>query len=149
MPNALVIAALLCHNAPARSQLFGLSLPVCCRCAGIWGFLLLGFVVNLRLRWGHRDPMRVAMLSLSVGLTAGITACAEILIQTDAGNLVRFISGVCSGLGIGVALNVALLSPGLQIQHAATGRKGGGVMGAHVRKWMSHRQSGAAKLLGH
>ncbi len=96
----------ICHHLPERSRIFGIDLPLCCRCSGIYSFILIGIIANhfLRLTDIHQNKRLVAFVLLS--LVTGIEACAELLFDVDAGNPARLITGAVSGFAIGVLLHV-------------------------------------------
>jgi uncharacterized membrane protein len=92
----------ICHPLPDRSRLFGVDLPLCCRCSGIYSFIVIGIVANhfLKLTDIHQNKRLVAFVLLS--LVTGVEACAEIIFNIDLGNGIRLLTGAVSGFAIGV-----------------------------------------------
>ncbi len=108
----------ICHHMPERSRIFGIDLPLCCRCTGIYLFIIVGFLVNRFIPLCDiRRTGRLAFF-IALSLVAGAEACAETVFGVDPGNLVRLLTGAVSGFAIG-----ALLSAGLSGFRSATGKK--------------------------
>jgi uncharacterized membrane protein len=114
----LVNSLPICHHLPQRSHIFGIDLPLCCRCTGIYSFVIAGFIVNHI--FGLCDVRRNGRLAFFVilSLVTGIEACAEIVLGVDPGNAVRLLTGAVSGFAIG-----ALLSAGIAGIKTAPGKK--------------------------
>lgn len=96
----------ICHHLPERSHLFGLDLPLCCRCTGIYVFLVLGFVAGeVRHVCRTRDSRYLLFVLIPLSLTAALQAGMERFLGLDMGNAVRFVSGAIAGGAIGILLN--------------------------------------------
>lgn len=108
----------ICHHLPERSRIFGIDLPLCCRCTGIYVFIIVGFLVNRFIPLCDiRRTGRLAFF-IALSLVAGAEACAEIAFGIDPGNVVRLFTGAASGFAIGT-----LLSAGLSGFGSARGKK--------------------------
>jgi uncharacterized membrane protein len=108
----------ICHHLPERSRIFGIDLPLCCRCTGIYLFIIVGFLVNRFIPLCDiRRTGRLAFF-IALSLVTGVEACAEIAFGVDPGNVVRLFTGAASGFAIG-----ALLSAGLSGFGSAGGKK--------------------------
>jgi uncharacterized membrane protein len=101
----------VCHQQPARSfHVRGTPMPVCARCAGLYGGGLLGLAVGLAWRpFAGRDPDRgrrilVGALAI-VALPTAATVGAEWVGLAAPDNLLR--ATLAAPLGATVALLVA------------------------------------------
>ncbi len=95
-------ASLVCHQQPARSfHPWGRKLPVCARCAGLYGGALVGF---LFLPWpaGARRTRGVIALA---AVPTGVTFLLEVVGLWDPGNVIRCVAAL--PLGASVAWFVA------------------------------------------
>ena len=84
-----------CHHDPSRTLAVGPSLlPVCARCTGLYGGLVVGPVLGLALPSQGRALAWVAALAMApmlVGLAAGL---AEALGLLSTGNTTRLVLGL-------------------------------------------------------
>jgi len=102
-----LLAGWLCHQKPDRCfTLAGWTLPLCARCTGMYGAILLSLGVHLF--WRRLVPSgRLALACVGLVLVGGAEAVAEAL-GWAGGNGVRFASGLVMGAGIGTLLGVGL-----------------------------------------
>jgi uncharacterized membrane protein len=98
----------ICHRLPERSTLWGLDFPLCCRCTGLYSFLLLGFILNSFFKIGYSGKKKTLVVLIGLSVLTGIEAVLEMLFGIDLGNLTRLLTGAVSGCAIGASLNAAL-----------------------------------------
>jgi uncharacterized membrane protein len=92
---------LLCHGLPARSlEAFGVSMPVCARCVGIYAGLFLGF-------WLFRAAMRLSARAVRNTAIAGaiplaIDGLTQLARLRESTNDLRLATGFVAGLAFGM-----------------------------------------------
>ena len=87
----------ICHQRAERSfHPWGVQLPVCGRCAGLYGGALLGLFVAVRLFRGRAARCVLAAAALPTAATVLI----EVGGLVDPGNLVRAIAAVPLGAAV-------------------------------------------------
>lgn len=91
----------ICHGRIERSlELFGVAMPVCARCTGIYAGLLIGLLGFWFLRVVSERAMRVATFVAVTPLAIdGLTQLAGLREST---NSLRIITGVVAGLAFGL-----------------------------------------------
>ena len=98
----------ICHHLPERSGLWGLDFPLCCRCTGLYSFLIFGFIGNVFLNIGYTGRRRTLIVLIGLSVLTGIEAVLEIVFGIDLGNLTRLVTGAVSGCAIGFLLSIGL-----------------------------------------
>ena len=116
VPVAGVLYALgsrICHQRPERSfHLVAAQLPVCARCAGIYGGAAIGLLLTLSASIRERlVPFSPRMLLAAGGLPTLLTLILEWSGAWAGANTVRAAAGVT--LGAAVAFVVARAAPTL------------------------------------
>jgi uncharacterized membrane protein len=107
-----VIGGVVCHQNPARSfHLWGLPMPVCARCTGLYAGALLGaaggVLVACRRRWrplGHHASESLWAWRVGLVVAAAPTAATlalEKIVGLGTTNSVRAAAGVILGAGVG------------------------------------------------
>jgi uncharacterized membrane protein len=122
-PDALITLvdlpfALLCHRIPERvPHVFGLELPLCSRCLGLWG----GLSLSAAVAW---PALSIRTLRVVVP-----TACALMLLEVvtqDAGlhrvfHPTRLLSGLLLSVPIGGAIGALITRDILGPRRSSTG----------------------------
>jgi len=93
------VGALVCHQLPDRSfHLFGHQLPVCARCAGIYGGAAIAAIVattvSRRTSLGRLSPVTVALLACA---PTAATLAFEWTTGVTPSNWVRAAAGAALG----------------------------------------------------
>jgi len=102
---------LVCHRLPARTlALAGVTMPVCSRCAGIFGGLFVGAV----LAW-PRLPLGWARLALA---GAGLLMIADVLLQDLGVHPLWHATRLATGLLFGWLASTALFAAIIRERHA-------------------------------
>ena len=99
------LLAPLCHQMPGRSPaLFGVTLPLCWRCLGVWAGVAIFLLAGRHERFGDRRawPWLLSLGVLDWGLS-------QANLVADVGGE-RLVSGLCLGLGLGLAARAALVA---------------------------------------
>jgi uncharacterized membrane protein len=102
--GVVTICSYICHQDPQRSFfLWGTQFPLCARCTGLYGFLVVGGVFALTIFKKTIFHHRVIFLFIALSVSSGIEAMLESwFFQTN--NMIRFISGSISGFFLGLTI---------------------------------------------
>lgn len=93
--------ALQCHRMPERSfDIYGLTMPVCARCTGIYAGVAFGAVVPLPIHRANRA--RAACIFAALGFLMFVSI--EHRLDLDLSNMGRFLVGSTYALPFGVHL---------------------------------------------
>lgn len=95
-----------CHHISERSHLFGVDFPLCCRCTGLYTFLILGLITNKIFKIGYNFQYKCLTILIIISLISSFEVAVEGLLFIDFGNFIRFITGSISGFGLGILLNI-------------------------------------------
>lgn len=102
------IAALVCHQIPARSlELGGDALPLCARCTGLYAGFALGIFYLIVTRWlGERRerPRSVTLLPVAMVTAFGVQAMGERLGFWESSNGIRLAFGLLAGHALNLML---------------------------------------------
>jgi uncharacterized membrane protein len=92
---------LLCHGIPSRCfELFGVPMPICARCTGIYLGLLAGLLAFWVLPVVAERTMRIVMFIASAPLAIdGLTQLARLREST---NPLRLATGIAAGFAFGM-----------------------------------------------
>lgn len=94
---------LFCHRDSARSILWKIKLPLCTRCTGFYVALLLSIVLFWFLDVQLTNKVTI-VLFLILNAPLVIDGCTQYLKWRESNNVLRFITGILSGIGCGLAL---------------------------------------------
>lgn len=91
----------MCHGLPERSLLlFGIPMPICARCVGIYLGMLAGILAFMALPWVSERLMRIAAFIAVTPLAIdGLTQLAGLREST---NPLRLATGLTAGLAFGM-----------------------------------------------
>jgi len=92
---------LMCHGIPSRClDLFGVPMPICARCVGIYGGLLVGLIAFWLLPLVTERVMRtIAFIAVTPLAIDGLTQLARLREST---NPLRLATGIAAGLAFGM-----------------------------------------------
>ncbi|HJQ40589.1 MAG TPA: DUF2085 domain-containing protein [Thermoanaerobaculia bacterium] len=92
---------LLCHGMPSRCiEVFGVPLPICARCMGIYGGMILGLLAFRLLPVVTEKAMRIAaFLAVTPLAVDGLTQLVRLREST---NSLRIATGIAAGLAFGM-----------------------------------------------
>ena len=95
------LGSVICHQRPDRSfHLWGVQLPVCARCAGIYvGAAILAVAAVGRLA-DLRPPRSPKTVALAAAVPIALTLLFEWTTGVDPSNTVRAISGLPAGAAV-------------------------------------------------
>jgi uncharacterized membrane protein len=98
---------LMCHGIPARClMLFGVPMPICARCVGVYVGLLMGLAAFRLLPAIEERVMRVAAFIAVTPLAIdGLTQLARLREST---NPLRLATGITAGLAFGLWILTAV-----------------------------------------
>ncbi len=89
-----------CHHNPARTLSLGSSLlPVCARCTGLFGGLVVGPLLGATLPYRGRALAWVAALAMAPAAVGLAAAIAEALGLLSTGNSMRLLLGLLLTVG--------------------------------------------------
>lgn len=96
-----VLFRLLCHGMPERCiELFGVPFPICARCLGIYGGMIIGLLAFWVLPMVTEKAMRIAVfLAVTPLAIDGLTQLARLREST---NSLRIATGIAAGLAFGM-----------------------------------------------
>ncbi len=98
---AYVFGDIYCHQIPERSyRLNDNQMPVCSRDVGLFAGLLMGGIVGMFL--SKRFPFTLLLIALAPMILDG---GAQALTSYESFNLLRVITGVTAGIGLGIWTN--------------------------------------------
>lgn len=98
---AYVFGDIYCHQIPERSyRLNGNQMPVCSRDVGLFAGLLMGGIVGMFL--SKRFPLTFLLIALAPMVLDG---GAQALTAYESFNLLRVITGLTAGIGLGIWTN--------------------------------------------
>ena len=97
------ILNLICHRKPERSFFIkGYQFPVCARCTGFYISLVIYFTYTYYFFVDYNPVLIIiAVLLLMPTLVDGLTQLFE---YRESNNLLRFITGILGGLGLGILI---------------------------------------------
>jgi uncharacterized membrane protein len=92
---------MLCHGIPERClELFGVPMPLCARCTGIYVGLFAGVALALALPWMEERLVRLAMFAAAVPMTVdGLTQLSGLREST---NPLRLATGFAAAVAFGL-----------------------------------------------
>jgi uncharacterized membrane protein len=92
---------LMCHGIPSRClDLFGVPMPICARCVGIYAGLLAGLIAFWLLPIATERVMRtIAFIAVTPLAIDGLTQLARLREST---NPLRLATGIAAGLAFGM-----------------------------------------------
>jgi uncharacterized membrane protein len=89
-----------CHHDPTRTlSVAGTLLPVCARCTGLYGGLVLGPLIGAALPYRGRALAWVAGLAMAPVVVGLLAALAEAVGAVSTGNTTRLFLGLMLTLG--------------------------------------------------
>ena len=92
---------LICHRKPERSfHIKGYQFPVCARCTGFYISLIVYFTYTYYFFVDY-TPFLLSSAILLL-LPAAIDGLTQLLEYRESNNLLRFITGLLGGLGLGI-----------------------------------------------
>ena len=92
---------LLCHGIPQRClKLWSVPMPICARCAAIYGGALAGIVAARVLPWMSERGARLLMYAAATPL--GIDGLTQLTTLRESTNGLRMITGAIGGIGFAV-----------------------------------------------
>lgn len=92
---------MMCHGRLERCfELFGVPLPICARCTGIYLGLLAGLFLFPLMRWLRERVMRTVAFIAVVPL--GIDGVTQLLGLRESVNPLRVATGIIAGLAFGL-----------------------------------------------
>ena len=92
---------LICHRKPERSFFFrGHQFPVCARCTGFYIALVLYFIYTYYYYVDY-NPLLLTIAVLLL-LPAGIDGTTQLFELRESNNILRLITGLMGGLGLGI-----------------------------------------------
>jgi uncharacterized membrane protein len=106
LPEGWSLLSHVCHQHADRSfHIFGHQMGVCCRCAGVY----LGFWLSLLPRLSGNDSRDTSLLpgilsGLALMLPNGVDLAAKVTLGLSAPGFLRFVFGLCYGIGCGVLI---------------------------------------------
>jgi len=91
----------MCHGIPSRCvEVFGVPMPICARCLGIYAGLLVGLLAFRLLPWFTERAMRIAaFLAVTPLAIDGLTQLAGLREST---NPLRLATGIAAGFAFGM-----------------------------------------------
>jgi len=91
----------LCHGIPSRCiELFGVPMPICARCVGIYAGLLIGLLVFWLLPIITERAMRVFLFIAVTPLA--IDGVTQLVRLRESTNPLRMATGIAAGLAFGL-----------------------------------------------
>ena len=96
-----ILFRLMCHGRVERClELFGTPMPICARCVGIYGGMLLGIVGFRAIPWLRERVMRGVAIVCAIPLALdGFTQLSGLREST---NELRIATGIVAGLAFGL-----------------------------------------------
>lgn len=92
---------LICHRKPERSFFFrGHQFPVCARCTGFYIALVLYFIYTYYFYVDY-NPLLLTIAVLLL-VPAGIDGTTQLFELRESNNILRLITGLMGGLGLGI-----------------------------------------------
>lgn len=92
---------LICHRKPERSFFFrGHQFPVCARCTGFYIALVLYFIYTYYFYVDYNQLLLTIAVLLLV--PAGIDGTTQLFELRESNNILRLITGLMGGLGLGI-----------------------------------------------
>jgi uncharacterized membrane protein len=92
---------LMCHGKVERClELFGAPMPICARCAGIYGGMLLGILAFWAIPLLREKVMRTAALVCALPLA--IDGLTQLTGLRESTNELRIATGIVAGLAFGL-----------------------------------------------
>ena len=97
------IINLICHRKPERSFFIkGHQFPVCARCTGFYLSMITYFIYTYHFFVDYNSfIISSAILLLIPSVIDGLT---QLLEYRESNNTLRFITGICGGLGLGILI---------------------------------------------
>ena len=94
----------VCHQKPRRCLKFGSwRMPICARCTGFYGGLVLGSIAFGIWRYPVGLPWWVlAIAILSAISPMAVDGLSQILTKRESNNTLRLITGLLAGLAMGL-----------------------------------------------
>ena len=91
----------MCHGIPSRCvEVFGVPMPICARCLGIYAGLLVGLLAFRVLPWISERAMRIAaFLAVTPLAIDGLTQLTGLREST---NPLRLATGIAAGFAFGM-----------------------------------------------
>ena len=97
----------LCHGAPERSlELFGIAMPICARCVGIYVGMLSGLLLFPLMGW-LREPVMRAVAFIAI-VPLGIDGLTQFAGLRESTNALRIATGLVAGIAFGLWILSAL-----------------------------------------
>ena len=98
---------LLCHGRPERAlELFGVPMPICARCAGIYAGLLVGLAAFWLIGFAKERTMR--MIAFAAVTPLAIDGLTQFSGLRESTNPLRIATGVVAGLAFGLWILAAI-----------------------------------------
>ena len=92
---------MMCHGRVERCfELFGVPMPICARCTGIYLGLFAGLIAFPVMRWLRERTMRVIALLAIVPL--GLDGVTQLLGFRESVNPLRVATGLIAGMAFGL-----------------------------------------------
>jgi len=105
-----LVFRLLCHGIVERClTVFGVPMPICARCVGIYVGLLAGFVAFMAVPWVGERMMRIASLVAVTPLA--IDGLTQLTGLRESTNPLRIATGLAAGVACGMWLLSAVEHP--------------------------------------
>lgn len=97
------ILNLICHRKPERSFFIkGYQFPVCARCTGFYISLMLYFIYAYYFFIDYNLFLLIIAFALLV--PAGIDGLTQLFEYRESNNVLRFITGLLGGFGLGILI---------------------------------------------
>jgi uncharacterized membrane protein len=92
---------LMCHGRPERSlDLFGVPMPICARCTGIYLGLIAGLFVYWLVQFASEKAFkRIALIGL---VPLGVDGLTQLTGLRESTNALRIATGLVAGLAFGL-----------------------------------------------
>jgi uncharacterized membrane protein len=92
---------LLCHGIPSHCvEVFGVPLPICARCMGIYGGMIIGLLAFRLLPVVTEKAMRIAAFIAVTPLA--IDGLTQLVRLRESTNSLRIATGIAAGLAFGM-----------------------------------------------
>ena len=94
---------LICHRIPERTfQIRGHYFPVCARCTGFYVSL---FIYYLYAYYFFIDySLNLLILACILLIPTIIDGTTQLIGERESNNTLRFLTGVCGGIGLGIII---------------------------------------------